>query len=247
MSPPTRAAVPITSAIADARPGPVPARPSTTTGRYGRLIWVARNDTPKIRKIRRTVGPPGRARIAPNARVTTRPSGITDGRTSREPNVTSSAVPTDRPADSQNTADNDQPKPSIRSPARAGPSAKPTGRGRTEDPHDRAEPGARRDVADAGQHHAGVAELEADQQHAQRELPRLARQRHAGEHDGLDERAPDDDGLAAVLVGPHAPQRDERHADDEDQGAEQADERQPVVLRHAHLAQVGSGRGRRSG
>ena len=46
MSPPTSAAVPITSAIADASPAPVPATPSTTTGRYGRLIWLARNETP---------------------------------------------------------------------------------------------------------------------------------------------------------------------------------------------------------
>ena len=101
------------------------------------------------------------------------------------------------------------------------------------------EPAARRDVADAGEHHARVAELEPDQQHAQRELPRLARQGDAGEHDRLDERAADDDRLAAVLVGPHAPQRHERHADDEDQRAEQPDEREPVVLGHAHLAQVG--------
>ena len=62
----------------------------------------------------------------------------------------------------------------------------------------------------------------------ERELPRLARQRHAGEDDRLDERAPDDDDLAAVLVGPGAPQRDERHADDEDQRAEEPDEREPV-------------------
>ncbi len=64
------------------------------------------------------------------------------------------------------------------------------------------------------------------------------RQRDAGEDDRLDQRAPDDDRLPAVLVGPHAPQRHERHPDDEDQRREEADEREPLVLGHAHLAQV---------
>ena len=131
--------------------------------------------------------------------------------------MTSSAVPTDSAADSQNTADSDQPSPSMSRPARVGPSAKPTAVDAPKMPMTVPSRSARRDVPDAGEHHARVAELEADQQHAQRELPRFARQCDAGEHDRLDERAPDDDGLAAVLVGPHAPQRDERHADDEDQ------------------------------
>jgi hypothetical protein len=39
--------------------------------------------------------------------------------------VTSSAVPTDRAQDSQNTADSDQPAPSMRKPANAGPVAIP--------------------------------------------------------------------------------------------------------------------------
>ena len=65
---------------------------------------------------------------------------------------------------------------------------------------------------------------------ARRDLPRLAGEGHAGEDDRLDQRAPDDDDLAAVLVGPGAPQRDERHADDEDQRAEDADEGEPVRL-----------------
>ena len=77
ISPPTSAAVPITSAIAEASPAPVPATPSTTTGRYGRLIWLARNDTPKIRKMRSTIGSVRTARSAPKARVRTRPSGTT--------------------------------------------------------------------------------------------------------------------------------------------------------------------------
>ncbi len=41
--------------------------------------------------------------------------------------MTSNAVPTDSPADNQNTAGNDQPRPSIRRPARAGPTANPIG------------------------------------------------------------------------------------------------------------------------
>jgi len=62
------------------------------------------------------------------------------------------------------------------------------------------------------EHHAGVAELQPDQHQAQRELPRLATQRDGTEHDRLDQGAADDDRLAAVLVGPDAPQRDERRA-----------------------------------
>ena len=110
--------------------------------------------------------------------------------------------------------------------------------GRAEDRDRRAEAGARRHVADTGQHDPGVAQLEADEQHRERDLPWLAGQGDAGEHDRLDERAPDDDHLAAVLVGPRSPERDERHADDEDQRAEQPDEGQPIRGRDAHLAQV---------
>jgi hypothetical protein len=47
---------PVTSAIADARPGPTPTIPSTRTGMYGRLIWIATNEMPKIAKIRRVQG-----------------------------------------------------------------------------------------------------------------------------------------------------------------------------------------------
>ncbi len=126
MSPPTSAAVPITKPIAEASPLPVPAIPSTTTGRYGRLIWLARNDTPKIRKMRRTVGSLRTPRIAPNASVRMRPSGTTSGLTSRDPKVTRSAVPTDSAAESQKTIGSDQPKPSMSRPASAGPDAMPT-------------------------------------------------------------------------------------------------------------------------
>ena len=67
-------------------------------------------------------------------------------------------------------------------------------------------------------------------------------ERHRAEHDGLDERAPDDDGLAAVLVGPDAPQRHQRCTDDEDEGAEEADEREPIALRDAASRSRYSGR-----
>ena len=62
----------------------------------------------------------GRARhaSAPNARFTIRPVGMTSGRTSREPNPTRSAVPTDSTADDANTHGNVQPRPSTRIPAR---------------------------------------------------------------------------------------------------------------------------------
>ena len=117
---------------------------------------------------------------------------------------------------------------SMRTPPRTGPTANPIGPDAPKTAM--TVPIRRRGTTSriAAEHDAGVAELEADQQQAHRQLPRLARQGDAGEHDRLDEAAPDDDGLAAVLVGPDAPQRDERHADDEDQRREQPDERQPI-------------------
>ena len=118
------------------------------------------------------------------------------------------------------------PRPSTRKAAEDRPDREPDRAGGAEDRDDRADPRERRDVADPGQHHPGVPELEPDQQQAERELPRLLRQRDAGEHDRLDEAAPDDDRLARVLVGPDAPERHERRPDDEDQRREQADERQ---------------------
>ena len=74
---------------------------------------------------------------------------------------------------------------------------------------------------------------------AKRQLPGFARERDGGEDHRLDQGAPDDHDLAAVLVGPGTPQRDERHPDDEDQRAEDPDEEQPVLVGDAHLAQVG--------
>ena len=55
------------------------------------------------------------------------PVGITSGRTSREPNATSSAVATDSSDEIQKTVGSDAPKPSMRSPASTGPTANPIG------------------------------------------------------------------------------------------------------------------------
>ena len=126
-SAPTSAAVPTTSPIAEARPGPRPVIPSTSTGMYGRLIWIARNEMPKIRKIRRVARSDRTPRRLAYARSTIRPVGTTSGRTSFEPNATRAAVPTDSSADNAKTADSAQPKPSMRMPARAGPTANPIG------------------------------------------------------------------------------------------------------------------------
>ena len=46
-SAPARAAPPATRPMPLARPGPRPATSSTTTGMYGRDIWLARNDEPE--------------------------------------------------------------------------------------------------------------------------------------------------------------------------------------------------------
>ncbi len=101
--------------------------PSTSTGMYGRLIWVPRNATPKMRKTRRTAGSASTPFTAPKASSTSPPVGTTAGRTSREPNVTRSAVPIENSDDSQNTPDSDHENPSMSTPARAGPTAKPIG------------------------------------------------------------------------------------------------------------------------
>ena len=239
MRPPTSAAVPMTRPIAEARPVSRPRHALDHDWQVGPAHLVGEERDAEDQE------DPSDGRIAqdargsaPKASVSTRPSGTTAGRTSREPNVTSSAVPTESAADSQNTIGSDQPKPSMRTPARAGPDAIPTAVDDPKMPITVPESSSRRDLADAGEHHAGVAELEADQEHAQRELPRFARQGDPGEDDRLDQRAPDDDRLPAVLVGPDAPQRHERHPYDEDQRSEEADEGEPLVLGHAHLAQV---------
>ncbi len=72
-------------------------------------------------------------------------------------------------------------------PPSTGPIANPIGPLDPEDRDQRAEASERHDVADRGQHHSGVAELEADEKHAQGQLPRLAAERHAGEDDRLDQ------------------------------------------------------------
>ncbi len=52
---------------------------------------------------------------------------MTAGRTSAAPNQTSSAVPTDNAAESQNIADRPRPNPSTMIPPRSGPTANPIG------------------------------------------------------------------------------------------------------------------------
>ena len=238
MSAPTSAPAPATRAIELASPVVSTLTRSTRTGMYGRLICAARKAIPKIVNRRRTAGSDSTPRIAPNARSTTRPCGTTSGRTSREPRATRSAVPTDSADDTQKIADTGSPSPSTMNPPRIGPTANADRAARPEDRDHRAEPARRHDVADRRQHDPGVAELETDQEHAQRELPRLAAEGDAGEHDGLDERAPDNHRLAAVLVGPDTPERDERRTDDEDERPEDPDEPEAIRLGHAHLAQV---------
>ena len=75
--------------------------------------------------------------------------------------MTSSAVPTDRIAETAKTAGSDQPNPSIRIPARTGPTANPIGPDAPKIAIVVPRRALRRDVADARQHHPGVAELEA--------------------------------------------------------------------------------------
>ena len=200
-------------------PGPLPATPSTTTGMYGRLIWVARYDTPKIRKMRRTVGSartaadrPERERrgLARSARPRAGPRGTRTPRAARSP--------TDSPAESQNTAGQRPAEPIDEDAGERRTEREPDRPRRAEDAIVTCRAGARGVTSRMpASITPGVPELEPDQQHLHRELPRLARERDAREDDRLDEGAPDDDGLAAVLVGPDAPERHERHADDEDQ------------------------------
>ena len=246
-SAPTRAAVPITSAIAEARPGPSPLISSTSSGMYGRLIWIATNEIPKIRKIRRV------ARIGQDA-AQRREREIHDpaGRHDLRADLTraerhSSAVPTDSSA-GQGKDRRERPAEAVDQDAgERGPDREADRRGGAEERDRRAQADARRHVADPGQHDPGVAELEPDEEHREGQLPGLARQRDGGEHDRLDQGAPDDDHLAAVLVGPGTPQRDEGHADDEDQGAEDPDERGPVRRRRRPSGAGTSAAGRRSG
>jgi hypothetical protein len=108
---------------------------------------------------------------------------------------------------------------------------------RREDTHRQAEPARRSDIADRGHHHSGVAQLECDEHHADDELPGLAACGHHGEDAHLDERAADDHRLAAVLVRPDAPKRDERESSEEEEGAEQSDETVDIGRRHAHFLQ----------
>ncbi len=178
---------------------------------YGRLIWVARYEIPKIRKMRRTVLSVRTERIAPKASPITPPVGMTSGRISRV-RATSSAVPTDSPADSQKTPGSDQPSPSTRMPASAGPNAKPIG---PDEPKSAIVTPRRRSgvtsripasITPVLPSWNPISSIERASCHGSRDSAT------PGEHDRLDEGAADDDRLAAVLVGPDAPQRDERQA-----------------------------------
>ena len=66
---------------------------------------------------------------------------------------------------------------------------------------------ARRALGQLGQHHPGVAQDEADQRHEQEQLRDVGHERQQQEQHRLDDRAPDDDHLAAVAVRPGAPER----------------------------------------
>ena len=110
-------------------------------------------------------------------------------------------------------------------------SARPEERGRG--PH----AVARRHVPQRGQHHPGVAQLEADEEEARAELPGLRRKGHAGEDRGLHDGAPHDHGAAAVLVRPDAPERDEDDPEDEDEAREEPREGGDLVLGQADLAE----------
>ena len=67
----------------------------------GREIWLAMNTTPYTANRRSTVRSTNTPRTAPRPRRSTLPVGTTTGRISRVPKPTSSAVPTESPADSR--------------------------------------------------------------------------------------------------------------------------------------------------
>ena len=160
---------PCTSPMAEASPGPVPTSPSTTTGRYGRahLVGQERHAEDEEDAAHDRIGQDaahGAERQAAGSGPAGRPrAGPRASRTS-----TSSAVPTDSAA-RQPEDRGQRPAEAVDEDAREGrPDRHPD---RPDDapktPDDRAQPPARGDVADAGQHDPGVAELEADEEHAQ--------------------------------------------------------------------------------
>ncbi len=124
---PTSAAVPVTSAMALASPAPDPKMSSTSSGRKGRYIWLARIATPKITNRRRMAGSRRTPRSAPRASSMTRPAGTTSGRISRVPMRSTTTIKADSAAETQKTSDRVRSRPSIISPAMTGPIAKPIG------------------------------------------------------------------------------------------------------------------------
>ncbi len=94
---------------------------------YGRLIWFARIDTPKIRKSLRTDGSRSTPPTAWRASEAALPWGTTDGRMSRDPTSSRTTVPAERAAPVQKTAVRGRPSPSTMMAPRTGPIAKPRG------------------------------------------------------------------------------------------------------------------------
>src|SRR5450759_1377701 len=94
---------------------------------------------------------------------------------------------------------------------------------------------SRRSIVNRGHHHAAVAQLEPDEQHADHDLPGSGAGRDDAEDDGLNDGAADDYRLAAVLVGPDAPERDERQSRKEEERTEPADEVGDVGIRDTNL------------
>src|SRR5450759_1465731 len=126
-SAPSRTATPVTRPIAEARFGCPPWRPSTSSGRYDPLIWLARMETPKIRKIRRTAGSARTPVTARRASMRALPTGATAGRMSRDPTSSSATTEIERSEASQKTSVSGRCRPSIMQPPITGPSAKPSG------------------------------------------------------------------------------------------------------------------------
>ena len=154
MSAPTRAAVPATSAIDEARPGPIPTMPSTSTGMYGRVIWVARNASPKMAKIRRTTGSDRTPLTAPNASDSDRTL-----RDDRRPDLLRPERHEQGGADRQQGGHGEdgreRPAEAVDDEAAEGRAdGEPDRSGGAEDRDGDAQAPERRDVADPGQHHA---------------------------------------------------------------------------------------------
>ena len=236
---PASAAVPATSPIALARPGPRPTTSSTMTGTYGRDIWLARKAVPKIRKIPRTTRSPRTPRMAPKA-------SVEDAARRDDLRPDLARAEGDERRRHQRQAGRDREDAADR-PAQA--VDEDAGQDRPDGEADRprdAEEGDHRPEPRASAPRRGCRASMTPVLPSWKPMSSTLRatchgslaRAIADEDDGLDERAPDDDRLAAVLVGPHAPERHEGHPEDEDQGAEEADELEPVAVGNAHRREL---------